>query len=66
MKGITGHPALEAYQRFAIKPVSSAQQAQGAGVDPASTTSAKAAKVSISAERSGEHAKSGVTSGRHR
>ncbi|MEN9580589.1 MAG: Anti-sigma-28 factor, FlgM [Pseudomonadota bacterium] len=50
MKGITGNPALEAYQRFAVKPVSSAQQAQGAGVDPASTTSTKAAKVSISAE----------------
>lgn len=50
MKGITGNPALDAYQRFAVKPVSSAQQAQGTGAAAPQPQTGAAAKVSISTE----------------
>jgi negative regulator of flagellin synthesis FlgM len=50
MKGISGNPALDAYQRFAVKSVSSAQRAEGAeGVAPRPKAT-EAAKVSISSE----------------
>ncbi len=49
MKGITGNPTL-AYQRFAVQPVSGAQQAQGTSAKPNTTQSTEAAKVTISAQ----------------
>ena len=50
MKGITGNPALDAYQRFAVKPVSSSQQASGTQGSEPRPQATQAAKVSISAE----------------
>jgi negative regulator of flagellin synthesis FlgM len=51
MKGITGNPALEAYQRVALTPVNPTQPASEAtpahGERP---TSGEAAKVTISAQ----------------
>lgn len=49
MKGITGNPTL-AYQRFAVQPVSGAQQSQGTQVKPTTTQATEAAKVTISAQ----------------
>jgi flagellar biosynthesis anti-sigma factor FlgM len=50
MKGITGNPALDAYQRFAVKGVSSAQRAEGASGTAPRPQGTEAAKVSISTE----------------
>jgi flagellar biosynthesis anti-sigma factor FlgM len=51
MKGITGNVS-DAYQRYAVKPLSSAQQPQAAGSTEktARGTSPEAAKVTISAQ----------------
>jgi flagellar biosynthesis anti-sigma factor FlgM len=49
MKGITGNVS-NAYQRYAVKPLSSSQEAQGTADRTTRTPSAEAAKVSISAE----------------
>ncbi|MBM4361087.1 MAG: flagellar biosynthesis anti-sigma factor FlgM [Deltaproteobacteria bacterium] len=48
MKGITGYPALEAYQRVALTPVSPTRAA--APATAAEVTPQSAAKLSISAE----------------
>jgi flagellar biosynthesis anti-sigma factor FlgM len=50
MKGISGNPALDAYQRFAVKSVSSAQRAEGTEGVAARPKATEAAKVSISSE----------------
>jgi flagellar biosynthesis anti-sigma factor FlgM len=50
MKGITGNPALDAYQRFAVKSVSSAQRAEGTNGAARPPQPTEAAKVSISTE----------------
>jgi negative regulator of flagellin synthesis FlgM len=52
MKGITGNPALDAYQRASVQPVSSTPQAQGASGESVIPTrqATQAAKVSISEE----------------
>jgi negative regulator of flagellin synthesis FlgM len=50
MKGITGNPALDAYQRFAVKSVSSAQRTEGASGTAPRPQATEAAKVSISSE----------------
>lgn len=51
MKGITGNVS-NAYQRYAVKPLSSLQQAQSTGASERTTSnqSTEAAKVTISAE----------------
>lgn len=51
MKGITGNIS-DAYQRYAVKPLGSAQQSQGTGATQTATRSgsAEAAKVTISAQ----------------
>jgi len=49
MKGITGNPVLDAYQR-AIKPVSPAERPEGARAPSARSQTHQAAKVSISSE----------------
>lgn len=51
MKGITGNPALDAYQRASIQPVSSTEQARGASSEGAPARQVtQAAKVTISKE----------------
>jgi flagellar biosynthesis anti-sigma factor FlgM len=49
MKGITGNPALDAYHRMAISPVSAARPAERAEQSPSQGTGSNAAQVSISA-----------------
>lgn len=50
MKGISGNPALDAYQRFAVKPVASPREAQGPSQAGHAAPSPEAAKVNISSE----------------
>jgi flagellar biosynthesis anti-sigma factor FlgM len=50
MKGITGNPALDAYQRFAVKPVQSAREADGPAQAGHRPPSPEAVKVNISTE----------------
>jgi flagellar biosynthesis anti-sigma factor FlgM len=51
MKGITGNPALDAYQRASVQPVSSTPQTQGSSGESVPTRQAtQAAKVTISEE----------------
>lgn len=50
MKGITGNPALDAYQRMAVKPVGAPPRAEGATGTAAPGPRTEAAKLSISAE----------------
>lgn len=50
MKGITGNPALDAYQRFAVGAVSSTREAQGTAPTGARAPAPEAAKVTISSE----------------
>jgi flagellar biosynthesis anti-sigma factor FlgM len=50
MKGITGNPALDAYQRFAVKPVHTAREADGPAQAGHRPPSPEAAKVNISSE----------------
>jgi flagellar biosynthesis anti-sigma factor FlgM len=49
MKGVSGNPALDAYQRMAISPVSGARRAAPVSADNAAQP-AQAAKVNISSE----------------
>lgn len=49
MKGITGNVS-SAYQRFAVKPLSSLQQSQGTNERTTRAPSTEAAKVTISAQ----------------
>jgi len=49
MKGITGNVS-NAYQRYAVKPLSSSQEAQATASKTTRAATAEAAKVSISAE----------------
>ena len=49
MKGITGNVS-NAYQRYAVRPLSSSQEAQGTTERTARAPSAEAAKVTISAQ----------------
>lgn len=50
MKGITGNPALDAYQRFAVKSVSSAQRTEGTSSTAIRPQATEAARISISSE----------------
>jgi flagellar biosynthesis anti-sigma factor FlgM len=50
MKGITGNPALDAYQRFAVSPVSPATPARAAEPAQQKPVSNEAAQVRISNE----------------
>lgn len=50
MKGITGNPALEAYRRIALTPVSPASPASKATPGNGERQATEAAKVSISSE----------------
>ncbi len=58
MKGITGNPALDAYQRMAVKPVAPQQRTEGTSSTTRGSAS-EAAKVSISAEAQSLAASSG-------
>jgi flagellar biosynthesis anti-sigma factor FlgM len=49
MKGVSGNPALDAYQRMAISPVNGARRAAPVSAD-IETQPAQAAKVNISSE----------------
>ena len=49
MKGITGNPVLDAYQR-AVKPVSPSQSAERPRATPSQAQAHPAAKLSISSE----------------
>lgn len=50
MKGITGNPALDAYQRFAVSPVSPATSARPAEQVQQRGMSSEAAQVKISSQ----------------
>lgn len=50
MKGITSNPALDAYQRTAVTPVSAGQRSSAGGEAAPLLNSTQAAKVSISSE----------------
>jgi flagellar biosynthesis anti-sigma factor FlgM len=50
MKGVSGNPALDAYQRMAVSPVSGARRAAPVASAEVEATPAQAAKVNISSE----------------
>jgi len=50
MKGVSGNPALDAYQRMAISPVNGARRAAPAAAAEVEPQPAQAAKVNISSE----------------